>query len=113
MCLRDLIENFVYFAPLAVGCVLPQIPDSVKIVSRLENLLRFSCEENHVFPDTLQSDRAIVCINENWNDTVSKCVGKSYQCFDKPLCDFYFLITIIHFFYCNRHTSAIKFIIRI
>ncbi|CAG9805629.1 unnamed protein product [Chironomus riparius] len=59
----------------AIGCVVPQIPEHVKLVNRLENLLRYNCEENHVFPDTSQSDRTLICINESWNDTLTKCVA--------------------------------------
>lgn len=44
-------------------------------MNRLENLLRYTCEENHVFPDTSQSDRTLICINESWNDTITKCVA--------------------------------------
>ncbi|XP_070496106.1 uncharacterized protein [Chironomus tepperi] len=59
----------------AIGCLVPQIPEHVKLVNRLENLLRYTCEENHVFPDTSQSDRTLICINESWNDTLTKCVA--------------------------------------
>ncbi|KAG5681708.1 hypothetical protein PVAND_011118 [Polypedilum vanderplanki] len=59
----------------AIGCIVPQIPENVKLVSRLENLLRFNCEPNHVHPDTSQSERTLICINEAWNDTLTKCVA--------------------------------------
>lgn len=43
-------------------------------MSRLENLLRLNCEANHVFPDTTQAEKTLICINEAWNDTVPACV---------------------------------------
>lgn len=36
--------------------------------------MRFNCEQNHVFSDTTQTDRTLICINESWNDTLTKCV---------------------------------------
>lgn len=41
--------------------------------------MKFACEPEHVFPDTTHNERAIECIDESWNETLTKCVGELSQ----------------------------------
>lgn len=72
-------KHLIYLSinELAIGCVDPQLPANVTLVSRSENLRKFACSQTeHVFPDTTLHEKTISCDGEAWNETLTECVGE-------------------------------------
>lgn len=69
----NLCDHWKTFQFPAVGCVLPPLQSRVELEYQSEDIAKYVCAENHVFPDTSLPQRVLQCINDSWNDTLVNC----------------------------------------
>ncbi|XP_035777090.1 uncharacterized protein LOC118458556 isoform X2 [Anopheles albimanus] len=62
----------------ALGCEVPSpTPGRMKLVRRTENKAKYVCDPLHVFPDTGETSRELICTAKHaWNRALPPCVEK-------------------------------------
>ncbi|XP_058056264.1 uncharacterized protein LOC131207658 [Anopheles bellator] len=73
---RNFEQNYC-FTLFALGCEVPPTPGHMRLVRRTEHRAKYVCDPLHVFPDTGESTRELICtVRHTWNRVLPACIEK-------------------------------------
>lgn len=68
--------SFPFSPKSALGCIEPTPPLRGRLVYKTNNTMKYLCDINHIFPDTLLNERELFCTTRNtWNNSLPNCIG--------------------------------------